>query len=149
MSQVVQVLRYKSDRDDELFKTAQEAEAHCRLLEGIERANEAYWKGASLWHIAKYITDPYSEWARPHQLLKLVSQDFLIQGYETHLSVKYIIGKDLALSICQHDIYENYYSWNGPIYHFAGLGQVIRLLKEHYPICGYTSAEPAKPSRWL
>lgn len=131
--------------DGKLFDTYKAAESHWKVQEGIIKANDAYYQGASLWAAIKYIPSKslWSEWRNPSELLKLVHSKSIFWHINDHVRV-WRIDPDLSIVTWRKNVHEGSYSWDGGYMQSIGLYALQCIVKEHATNRGFASAEPAR-----
>jgi hypothetical protein len=140
---IIEVKKYKSP-DGKLFDRYEDADNHWKVQLGIESANQAYHRGASLWQAIRYIPTHtlWSEWRSPSEFLKLVHRDSLFWDMNSHLSV-WRIDPDLSIVCCQKDVHNGTYTWDGGYLKTLDLYSLVVIVKNHAFNHGLASAKPA------
>ena len=142
---ITKIEKYQAP-DGKSFDSYLAAENHWKVQEGIVKANDAYYAGASLWAAIKYIPSEtlWSEWKRPHELLKLVHKDSIFWHINDHLRVWRIDSEDMSLVCWRKNVHEGSYSWDGGYMQNLGLYRLLQILQEHVNGRGFASVEPAR-----
>lgn len=88
---IKQVIKYETS-DSELFNTLLAAEKHEQLYQAITKANDAYYKGASLWHALKLIPNSvlFHDLKHPIEELKLINKDYVITNDYHHYNITWL-----------------------------------------------------------
>ena len=141
---IITVQKFRAP-DGKLFDSYLAADNHWKVQEGIIKANDAYYQGASLWHAIRHIPEAtlWSEWKQPDEVLKLVHRDSLFWDLNSHLSV-WRIDPDMTLTCYSEDVHNGSYSWDGGYSKHLGLYRLIAIVRDHVNNRGLASAHPAE-----